>query len=271
QLNERTYIFDVYRMDSALGAFGIFSVRKPAFAPLVGRVPYSSFTSYLALIAWGPYLFEISAYESGEHTAAEMAELAALACARIDSSTAASDLTGKQPFQRLPIEGRQPGTERLARGPLGLRAALGAGATGSLYEAIEAVQLAMDENRTKTDTYKPHVARGSGTKRAKENDAPWWVICGYHPQEASEDAYKPATLVALLVQNSDPSIAVAAAERAATAISGAEALDTGQGWFWIGSEQPHGCVIRRGTDLIFASSKLSAPDFRTWIARLPNP
>ncbi len=273
--NGHTYIFDVYRMSTSLNAFGIFSVRRPAVAPLIGRFLYSSLTTYQGLIAHGPYLIEIAAYESTEETPAEMAELADLAAARLDPSLAIYLLTTKPPFTCLPLAGRHPGTEKLARGPVGLRAALGSAVGGVFFGATEAVQVALAKaeilRREQAEQTKP--ASPAGRTSKESGPAPTWVVCGYHPRADAEGILRPETILALLVRPKDPVPLMRSVGAAIATGSRVDAMEADRGWIWTEAApgQSHGAALQRGADLIFISSKLPEEDFRAWVADLVSP
>ncbi|MFH1142966.1 MAG: DUF6599 family protein [Candidatus Eisenbacteria bacterium] len=133
-----TYIVDVYRLPDPLAAYGLFSVRRPARAPGLDGFPYSAFAGYQALLAHGPYYVEIIAYESTERTANEMAEIVRRGLGRLDPAVAPADLTLGPPFDLLP-EGRVRGSERLARGPIGLQTALRQAGAQGFRSALDAV------------------------------------------------------------------------------------------------------------------------------------
>lgn len=241
-LSGRTYIFDVYDMGSALGAFGIFSVRKPHRAPLVGAYPLSSFTDYQGMVVLDRYLLDISAYDSVAETPADMAQLADRAAAQLSGPPAGSALLTGEPFTHLPVAGRHPGTEQLARGPVSLRTGLGADAKGPFFQAIEAVQVAL--------------ARASG-------EAPWWLIAGYHPRELDSQ-----TRLVLLTDNEGAARFYATATAALAEWKESWPLDEGTGMIFAAEDGSHGCVLRRGADLIFATSTLELETFRGWAAEL---
>jgi len=254
--NDHTYIFDVYRMQDALAAFGIFSTRRPQRSDPIGDFTYSSFTTYQGLIAHGPYLIEIAAYESIPETAREMAELARLGTADLDPSLAPDDLAHRIPFTKLPIENRLPGTEKLARGPVGLRTALGAAAAGPFSDAVKAVQAAIDPPAT---------------------ESPLWLIAGYHPQESEGGVMAPATTLIVLVSpladqggvEARRLLSVARKAIASTGEASAPSISTVElpgktGCIVIGEEQPHLCAMLWETDLMLCASRLPAQVFRTW-------
>lgn len=279
--NGHTYIFDIYKMETALGAFGIFSSRRPTIAAPVGSFPYSSLTTYQGMVAYGPYLMDISAYESSDETPAQMAALARLAAAQAGPSLAADDLTTRFPFTRLPLEGRHPGTEKLARGPLGLRAALGSAASGAFFKAIEAVQVALaaDEiRRQEREGQRPRrAAQPDGTPPpAEPRQAPWWVVAGYHPRSDDEGVLHPETVMAQLIRGEtleapEPNYLMVAARETIADLSGVEEIEENKGWIWTHPEGNQGCILRRGTDLLFTTSRLDAKAFRTWAAHLVQP
>jgi hypothetical protein len=275
---EHTYIFDVYRMSTPLAAFGIFSGRRPAAAPLIGHLPYSSFTAYQGLAAYGPYLFDITAYESSEATAREMNDLVLLAIAYIDRAEGADDLTLKPPFSWLPQDGRHPGTEKLARGPVSLRAAMGVDAKGTFYAAIDAAQLRLA---------KEEIARGGqaaqgGTESAapaEEQQSPYWVIAGYHPRTEADNNLATRSRMVMLVNHGQFALAGGTARLHAAA---AEAIGKSDGLWdaekcpdrtlcWSEADGTHGCLLTLDTHLAFVASRLEREAFRDWIAELGKP
>lgn len=238
----RTYIFDVYDMGSPLGAFGIFSVRRPANVPRVGAHAFSSSTDYQGMVALGRYVLDISAYDSSAETATDMAQLADLAAAKLAPELLADDLIAAEPFTRLAVRGRHPGSEQLARGPVSLRAGLGAAARGPFYRAIEAVQVAL--------------ARGSG-------EPPWWVIAGYHPRELESQ-----TRLVLLTDAQGAARFSATATGALTGCKESWPAGEGAGMIFVAEDGSCGCVLRRGADLVFSTSTLEIETFRAWASEL---
>lgn len=266
-LNGHTYIFDVYRMDSPLAAWGIFSVRRPPAAPPIEGFAYSTFTAYQGMAVLGPYFFDISAYETLEQTAAEMAVLLRLAAGRIDPALARADLEAGEPFTHLPGPGRLPGATALARGPLSLRAALGAAATGSFQAAIEAILTARETEAVRqTGASEPHDPPADGDGRG-----PWWVIAGYHPRSDDEGRLVPQTTLALLAAPGDTPPLLEAARQAVSAREAAEPLGSSGGWTWTAADGRSGFVLERGGDLLCATSVLEADLLRTWAQRLATP
>jgi len=173
---ERTYIFDVYRMADDLAAFGIYSVRKPRQSVPLPGFPYGSVTAYQVLLAHGPYLIEIAAYEPIPESAGDVSVLARLGTSAFDPPASAADLAARAPFTKLPASDRIRGTERLARGPVSLRSALGAAASDPLLAAIDAA---------------------AGSAPEELGAAPVWLIAGYHPRE-KDGALEPATTLVIL-------------------------------------------------------------------------
>ncbi len=254
----RTYIFDVYRMASPLAAWGIFSVRRPAGAPILEGLPYSSFTTYQGMAAHGPFYFDISAYESNAQTASEMAQLARIAVSKTPPAFGNPDLTAGEPFTHLPATGRLPGSERLARGPISVRAALGSAYAGTLERVLEAILTA--------DWAPPTSAASSGPGGMKLG--PWWVVCGYHPRPQEDERLMPQTTLAVFVTGADPSPLLKAAGHAAKDALRREELSEGRGWMWRQEDGARGCVLRRGGDLIVATSVLPDELFRAWTQQL---
>jgi hypothetical protein len=274
---EHTYIFDVYRMATPLAAFGIFSGRRPAVAPLIGRLPYSSFTAYQGLAAYGPYLFDITAYESSETTAREMNDLLLLAIGQGEIAESADDLTLQPPFSWLPRDGRHPGTEKLARGPVSLRAALGRDAKGTFYAAIDEAQLELAREEVLRGEQVASAAGGASP--AEETPSPYWVIAGYHPQTGAENNLETRTRMVLLVNHGRYALAGGTTHlRAAAAVAIGEAegaWDVAQApdqtLCWSDRDGTHGCLLALETHLAFVASRLERESFRDWIAGLGKP
>jgi hypothetical protein len=252
--NERTYILDVYQMEDPLAAFGIFSVRRPSRPAALDGFPFSSADGYQCLVAYGTYLFEIAAYESDEHTPTEMAYLAQLAASRTKGASPEIQLLKGAPFNHLPVQGRLPGMERLARGPVSLRSALGPAAAGTFYRTIEAVQISLAQHA---------VSKGEASGKA-----PWWIVAGYHPREDESGLAHPATTLVVLVHDMDPLAIVRAAGMVAVSGPHVEVLEGGRGWLWGSPEEGSGCAVRYGFDLVLATSQLDEDVFRTWALRL---
>ncbi len=255
--NGHTYIFDVYRMHTPLAAFGIFSVRRPGASPALEGFPYSSFTTYQGMVAHGPYLMEIASYESSEATASEMAHLAKLAAGKLDPTRGGGDLTREAPFTRLPIEGRQPGTEELARGPISLRASLGADAQGGFFAVLEDIQLAM--------------AKADMRAIGGASSSPWWLVAGYHPRADEQGALQAETILVTLVGEGDPTALWKAVGMMARAQEGVRELEDRPGWIWTEADGRRTCAVKRGADLVLACSRLEASAFADWAWKLAQP
>ena len=253
-LSDRTYVFDVYRMDSPLAAWGIFSTRRPPAAPPLAGFPYSSFTSFQGMAAHGPYFIDISAFEPGEDTAAAMSRLLSLAATRVDAALVRTDIGAGDPFTRLPGSGHLPGSEKLARGPISLRAALGAASGGALGAALDAVLTAQAAL----------ALRAGGGGRL----GPWWVVAGYHPATNDDDRLVPQTTLALLAAEEDATPLLQAAGDALDARGGAQALEGGRGWSWSEADGRGGFVLLRGGDLLCVTSVLEADLLRAWMQSL---
>ncbi len=273
KLAGHTYVFDVYRMASPLAAWGIFSTRRPAGAPLLGDFPYSSFTTYQGMAAHGPYFFDISAFETGDATAAEMARLLSLATSKVDASSVPTDIVAGEPFVRLPGNGRLPGSERLARGPISLRAALGGTARGSLQTVLDAVQRAMETQALRAASPRGAAGSGDGAGGASDGDRrgtaagdrsrPWWVVCGYHPIAGDDGRLEPQTTLVLLAAEGDVTPWLQAAGEAVIGAGGVQAL-ADRGWRWSEADGRQGFVLRRGGDLLCATSVLQAELLDAW-------
>lgn len=248
-LGEQTYIFDVYRMHDPLAAFGIFSTRRPSQAEPIGDFVHSSYTPYQGMIAHGPYLIEISAYESSPESAAEMAGLARRATATLSADLLGPDPLQSPPLMHLPAESRVAGSEKLACGPVSLRIALGTAAQGAFFELVESA--------------------------SESVESPVWAIARYH-------AGAGATTLAILTQRSPRAASPAEAAGAEGSHFAAVRLlaDAGEilreagdastlpaeaGWIVTSEAGPQLCAARAGENLIFAVSSLPAETFRMWL------
>jgi Family of unknown function (DUF6599) len=262
-LNDHTFIFDVYQMESPLAAFGIFSVRRPERAPGIGNFAFSTFTDYQGLIAYDRYLIDISAYDTSEQTADEMALLGGLASERILAPRSCASLFNGYPIDLLPVNGRHPGTEKVARGPVSLEAAMGSLATSQLNVGIRAAQLA----QAKRDIQR------------EENDeepltAAWWICAGYHPQTDMENRLQSQTFLALLATNSRPGglrpVDLETSVLAAVRKSGVNDItEAGPHVFlWSQADGRTGGLLSIEAQLVFVSSSLSIDEIQNWALEL---
>lgn len=271
QFEEHTYIFDVYRLADPLCAFGLFTTRAPEGAPMIGVFPNSSLTAFQGLVAHGPYFFDISAYETGPWVGKEIATLLNRATARMPPDLGGENPRRGFPLGYLPVTGRQIGTEKLARGPVSLRAALGSAAGGSFWTLIEQVQQAVGESaregrtgddRTGDDRTDDDRAAHDGTQAA------WWVVAGYHPLLDEMNDLTPQTTLAMLVDAGDLSRATKLAEGIAETFPDARTAGGGRLWTEDGRT---GYVLGTADRLFFITSSLDFKTIERWAARLLEP
>jgi hypothetical protein len=257
-LNGRTYILDVYRMDDPLAALGVFSVRRPVKCTPIGPRFLSCFLAPQAMLAYGPYYIEIAAYETVPETATEMTEIAVRATAAVDSAPAPADLLAGAPFTALPATDRVAGTEKLARGPISLRTALGRFATGPLNAMVEAAQAALEKRAEPS----------WDSTRARAN--PIWVTAEYHLNPSGERPTGATQLVALVGPHDPDSLARVA--RAALPAGTTTAQPAPWAWITVGETAGHTLFgVVRGTDLLLGSSSLPADALEVWVTQLGAP
>ncbi len=264
-INGHTFIFDVYQMESPLAAFGIFSVRRPERAPGIGNFSFSTFTDYQGLIAYDRYLIDISAYDASDQTAAEMAALGHLAADRVATPGSCTSLFSGYPINLLPVEGRHPGTEKVARGPVSLAAAMGKLATSPLADFIKAVQVA----QAKTDIKR-------GENGSDPLPAAWWITAGYHPQTDAENRLQSQTFLALVDTDTRTGgltpLQLETTALKAVHLSGAESiLEAAPHLFtWHQSDGRSGCLLSIESQFVFVSSALSTEELSSWAIGLRN-
>jgi hypothetical protein len=252
-LNGRTYILDVYRMRDPLAALGLFSVRRPPRPTPIGAFPFSCRVSSQGLLAHGPYYVEIAAYESVPETEGEMEQLARRVTSGVPAAFAPDELLRRAPFASLPGLGRVAGSERLARGPVSLRTALGRDAGGPLGRLLDALQPG--------STSDP----GAGVEPAAT-----WVVAGYHAAKLDDPASASAT-IAVSVAPRDPDALWEAARRALPA-GGAMANPNPQAWVAsLGEGQASLFGVRRGADVALGASSLPAEVLESWVGSLAAP
>ncbi len=272
-LNDRTYIMDVYRLADAVSAFGLFSTRSPQGAPLIGEYPHSSLTVFQGLAAHGPYLFDISAYDPGPWVAAEMAALIDRATARLPNEHKARGLLTSFPLGYLPIAGRQAGTEKLARGPVGLRAALGRSARGDFLGLLEKVQLFLasgDIAARQKQRQRSPAGEEAGTKSHGSTGLHdcWWVLAGYHPHLDELDQLQPQTVLVMLLGPGDLTPVRQAVESAARGFDGDRTACGGLIWKEDGGT---GYFTGQADRLFFVRSSLPPATLQAWTATLLAP
>jgi hypothetical protein len=275
--HERTYIFDVYCMHDPLAAFGVFSVRRPPSGQPLGSFAYGSRTANQALLAYGPYYVEIVAYESVPETAAELDYLAQRGTAAFDRSRAPTNLTETVLFEPLPQDGRVKGSEKIARGPVGLRTALASVPAGAFRRANDAVLNYLFPSPETMDLPR----------------RPLWQIVAYHPQPDSIDGGRPATTLVRLsdvddvkhlleiageaMRGSGAAGAVAGSNAGAAASApGADAsslveLPGKTGWVLYDDKAGH-CFARLQGEagLFIGHSRLPRDRFMAWVLTLGN-
>lgn len=264
-INDHTFIFDVYQMDSPLAAFGIFSVRRPERAPAVGNFSFSTLTDYQGLIAYDRYLIDISAYDFSDQTADEMAILGQLAADRVTAPGSCSSLFSGYPINLLPLEGRHPGTEKVSRGPVSLAAAMGKLATTPLSDYLKAVQVAQarEDIRREENGHEPLPAA-------------WWISAGYHPRIDTENRLQSQTFLVLLDgKNRNGGLPPQALETAA--LAAVRAGDASQIteiaphlWLWSDIDGRTGSLLAKQSLLIVISSSLPGAEIQDWALKLTN-
>jgi len=264
-INEHSYNLDIYQMDCPLEAFALFSLRRYSGAMPIGNLPYSFIEGYYGVAICNQFLFQLSPHNPSPDLDNEWSTILSKALERLGKDKIDQNLTSGFPFNRLPLAGRLPGTERLARGPIGLRAALGEPKffSWSVGDAIRAVQIALVMAELRT-----------GSEHPKPVKQPWWVLSGYHPQVDQDQRLKPKTFVAQAVLGDMINIPPIKdlLDEAHSALSKTikasyiEKLE--QGILWSRSPNSHGCIIHRGGDLLFASSTMPYDPFRNWATNL---
>ena len=90
------------------------------------------------------------------------------------------------------------------------------------------------------------------------------MISGYHPREA-----QPQTRLVLMIDAAGAARFHATAVRALTEVK--DRWTIGAGEVFTTEDGTCGCVLRRGPDLIFATSTLEIETFRTWAEALTIP
>ncbi len=285
QFGEHTYIFDVYRMADPLSAFGLFTTRAPEGAPMIGVFPNSSLTAFQGLLVHGPYFFDTSAYETGPWVGEEIATLVNRATTGMPP-----DLVGERPRRGfplgyLPVAGRLIGSEKLARGPVSLRAALGSAAGGSFWTLIEQVEEQVAQSLVKHSTaqragHSPtrdeqasHISTdqepsGRSSAGGTVHQGAWWVVAGYHPLLDEMNELKPQTTLAMLVDAGDLSALTKLAEGIADNFPDVRTRGGGRLWSEKGRT---GYVLGTADRLFFVTSSLDFKTIESWAARLLEP
>lgn len=258
----RTYIFDAYRMRDPLAAFGIFSVRRPPAAPALGRFAYSSLTPYQGLLAYGPYYIEIAAYEASDSTAQEMDFIAQLGTAVLDPSRAPRNLTETSLFRPFPPEGRVAGSEKVARGPISLRAGLAEAPAGVFREAIEALLERLPA------THGAQAPRSAADSPERMRPPPLWQVIAYHPRADSTGAARATSLLVRLSDVEDPRELLRATAQATAEVPDRHDLPGG-GWLAYDDARGHGFARLQGDRGLFLGvSHLPREEFAAWVSSL---
>lgn len=255
-LGDHTYVFDVYRMDDPLAAFGIYSTRAPLLGKPIGDFLFSAFTTYQGLVAHDSYLFDISAYESGDWTAGEMALLVEQAVSVMGPvkarPTEGAVILDQAPLAYLPVICRMPGSERLARGPVSLRAAVGAAGKGVFAEILKTLQTSVENQMQEQD-----VATS------------WWAVAGYHPQLDEDDHLAAETTLVMLMNEGDLSAVGLAADRVLAQQPTAGPLDPGRCWREENGET--GYLVSSPGRVLLVTSTLGGEAFAAWASQLLDP
>ncbi len=258
-LRGHTYIFDVYHMRDPLGALGIFSVRRPEHADRLGTIPLSAVTPTLAMFAYGPYFIEISAYESTPETRRGMDELARLGTAAVPATGTDLDLLQQPPFTTLPVAERVAGSERLARGPIGLKGALRGRTAASCDSLIDALQRVLDARVATL------------AKEGRTAEPPTWVVADYHAREDEDGNLRPFTTLIALVNPGSPWELVSDAAKGIPVHRSVTQVGIGSGWIFPGTgvgEETWAFLLYRGEDALFGASYLPRGEVARWVRQL---
>lgn len=253
-LRGRTYVYDIYRMADPLAAYGLWSVRRPAHPDPIENLPNSSFAAYQGMAAVGPYLIEIAAYETDAVTEQEMSELVHASATRLNRDLTKPDPALEPILSRLPASDRMANSLRVARGPIGLRAALGARAGGPFFDLVQAVRRSIAE---------PSVATGRDGQLI-------WLSGDFLP--SGSDSTATTTLVVVLnpvpegLESRDDVFArlLTSTQDALPAGQTFTPISGGQGWISGGSSGTL-CAVRSGNDLLLGISPLEQQDFSRWL------
>ena len=296
KFGEHTYIFDVYRMADPLCAFGLFTTRAPVGAPMIGVYPNSSLTAFQGMLAHGPYFFDISSYETGPWVGEEIATLVNRATTGMPPDLAGKNPRRGFPLGYLPMAGRLIGSEKLASGPVSLRAALGSAACDSFWTLIEQVQQALAEHSRDSrsgntpagnDPAKYDPAGKDPAERDRSEHDPaehdpsrhgpagevipqsaFWVVAGYHPLLDEMNELKPQTTLAMLVDAGDLSALTKLAEGIADTFPDVHTRGGGRLWSEKGRT---GYVLGTADRLFFVTSSLDFKTIESWAAQLLEP
>ncbi len=267
-INQCFYLFNIYRLGSPLAAYGLYSLRRPAGAGPSGYLPYGALIKNRGLAVCDRFLFEVTAERiTPDRTSAEVdstiESLMHSSIGRLSAAQRNNLITRHDPFCRLPLNGRLPGSELLARGPVSLHLALDNYSSRPIGKAVDAVQIALAKSTLQIGHIDPSPV-----------SEPWWVLAGYHPRVDHNQQLKPATLVVQVILSDTAGIPSAHALLAAARDGLLETIDESllhtlsRGYFWSLSPACHGCLIRRGGELLFASSTLPYDSFKNWATNL---
>jgi hypothetical protein len=239
----RTYILDIYAMDDALAAFGIFSTRRPDLPTTLPGYPRSCFAGYQGMVAQGPYYLEIQSDQNTGSTAVEMGALADLVFGQTKFDPGRDQTVIDSVLASLPAGERVVGSERIARGPVSLGATLGLSAGGTFLRLVEAIEKAMG---------------AAGQKPAL------WLVAGYH-RGASSSA--PRSTLAQLVFPGEAKRLLVAIREAGYVTDDAESIEGGAGWIVPEPNGRHWAAAVDDHRLRLVTSHLPADSLRVWIER----
>ncbi len=245
-LTERgSFTFDAYEMASPLAAWGLFSSRRPERPKPAPGLPHSSVSKYQTICAWGPYYFEVSPFDAD--TSMVAAKLIHLAVARLPAEDRDFDPLAQEPLSLLPPEGLLPGSQRLARGPVSLRAALGARQTPFLLEASAAA------------------FRALARTGAKAKEPPWWAVALYHPGVGEEPGTVEPQTVLLLCGLEDPVPAYSGVLSALGQDARGSGSPAAASAVWSEDEGTTRAVLAQPGRLMIIESGLDSETIREWL------
>lgn len=289
RLRGRTYVLDVYRMADPVAAFGIYSTRRPERCASMQGFARSCYTGYQGLVSEGPVLLEIQAYETSDSTSAQMSDLAARvlrhggpngspeerapaeeaanrsvkewadvasnrsddASDRSDAASNRSDAAIDSLLSCLPQLDRRPGSERMARGPISLGAALGLSVGGDFLRLVEAVEKALPSS-------------GEASPGARPRGLPIWLAGEYHATPAGE----PRTTL-LLLRGGPPAGELLESIRTSGVLPGnAMPLTQPPGWLIPAADGASWLAAASGRELLLASSRVPADTLQAWASRV---
>jgi hypothetical protein len=113
---ERTLLLDIYQMESAEAAFGIFSFRRDPSSKTLDIGGGCSLSDYNLLFWQGAYFIQIMAYSSDEVMKNILMRFARATSQQIGESSPVPAL-----IKNLPAPGKLPGSEGLVGGPIGFK------------------------------------------------------------------------------------------------------------------------------------------------------